>query len=327
MYKSAFTLLLKKRELLRTAAAMVSKKENCKYAVAKRKIIHDSFVFGSTYSEYIMYDFFNRTDMNKDTFATTLWLLEIMKKYNPVKAREVFHDKVQFNNKFKKYLGRDYLVISESSKEMLIEFVRKYNKVVLKGSHGCSGKQVKVLNTSDPSIWHFIDSGDYDLIEQFVTNHERIAALNPTSLNTLRIVTIHSEKECNIIFAGIRIGAIGAQLDNVSQGGCCASVDKNTGEITSRFIQDATCEKEGTQRGRNEIGYQLPFWQETITMIKEASKIVPDIHIVGWDAAITQDGPILIEGNESFGAYIMQYYAGLEEPGVKKEMLDALNNI
>ena len=325
--KDGIKLLFKKKDLLKSSAKMVAKKENCSVSAAKRRIISDSFNFGSTYSEYIMFDFFNRTPANKDTFATTLWLLKTIKKYNPVEYREVFHDKIKFNEKFKRFLGREYLIIAQSSDEIIKNFLEKHERIVLKGSHGCSGKQVKVIDSSDDKTWELIHSGYYDLIEQFVTNHEVVSKLNPTSLNTLRIVTVHSEKSFNLIFTGIRIGADGALLDNVSQGGCCASIDKNTGKINSLFLSDATCEKEGTQKNRNEINFQIPLWDETISMIKEAAKLVPEIHIVGWDAAITPDGPILVEGNESFGAYIMQYYAGLNEPGLKREMVEALKKI
>jgi hypothetical protein len=244
-----------------------------------------------------------------------------------VKYRDSFHNKIKFNQLFKEFIGREYIVIPQSTDHEIRSFLCKHDWVMLKAASSSSGKQIKKINTSAPDIMREIESGKYDLIEEVAINHKDIAKLNPTSLNTIRIVTVHSEKSFNIIFTGIRIGAKGAYLDNVSQGGCCAAVDTATGKIKSVFTAKATCETIGTQSYRNEIGYQLPYWNETLEMIKEASKIVPQIHIVGWDVAITPDGPILIEGNESFGPSIMQYYASLNEGGVKKEMLAAINNI
>lgn len=325
--KSGINLFLKRKSLLNSVSKEVADNQNCSVFKAKLKILYNSFLFGCTYSEYAMFDFYNRTSANKKTFATTLWLLKAIKKFNPVQYREFFHDKVKFNEKFKSFLGRDYLVLSKASESEIKSFLIKYPRVVLKGGHGCSGKQVEVMESDDTEILDMIHSGKYDLVEQFVENHEDMAKLNPTSLNTLRIVTVHSDKSFNLIFTGVRIGAEGALIDNVSQGGCCASIDKNTGKISSTFVSDVTCEREGTQKDRNEIGYQIPMWKETLEMIRNAAEIVPEIHIVGWDAAITPDGPILVEGNESFGAYIMQYYAKLNEPGLKKEMLDAMAKI
>ena len=42
---------------------------------------------------------------------------------------------------------------------------------------------------------------------------------------------------------------------------------------------------------------QIPFFKEAVEMAKELHSKLYRIHSVGWDIAITQEGPIFIEGN------------------------------
>ena len=44
-------------------------------------------------------------------------------------------------------------------------------------------------------------------------------------------------------------------------------------------------------------GFKVPFYEEACQMVKEASKVVPSVRYVGWDVAITNKGPVIIEGN------------------------------
>ena len=44
-------------------------------------------------------------------------------------------------------------------------------------------------------------------------------------------------------------------------------------------------------------GYKIPHYQEAIEFAKAAAHVVPSVGYVGWDVAITPDGPIMVEGN------------------------------
>ena len=41
-------------------------------------------------------------------------------------------------------------------------------------------------------------------------------------------------------------------------------------------------------------------------MVKKASKIIPEVKYIGWDVAITPDGPVIIEGNCYPGVFQMK---------------------
>ena len=47
-------------------------------------------------------------------------------------------------------------------------------------------------------------------------------------------------------------------------------------------------------------GFRIPYWQEVINLVKESSKVVPEVETIGWDIAITPNGPELVEGNDNW---------------------------
>ena len=61
--------------------------------------------------------------------------------------------------------------------------------------------------------------------------------------------------------------------------------------------------------------FQIPYWNEVVTLCIKAASKYDDNKSIGWDVAITQRGPILIEGNHDWGARVWQMPAG---KGLKK---------
>lgn len=287
------------------------------------------FVYGTIFTEYQAFDFVNRSKANRKTFVTVLWLLEQLKKYNPELYRSNFHDKCVFNSLFKDYIRRDFVDLSLATEEDVESFFDKHKSIVLKQSRGCSGKQVHVVTVDETKedVLNLIRSEGYNLIEEKITNCDEIKSLNPTSLNTIRVVTISSGEYFKVVCACLRIGGLGSHVDNVSMGGGSAKIDLSTGCISTVFCTNAYRERENSPKGRNEIGFKIPYWEETLQVLKKASQLVPEIHVVGWDVAVTPNGPVIIEGNESFHTDVMQFYASSTEPGIKQDFQKALSHI
>lgn len=45
------------------------------------------------------------------------------------------------------------------------------------------------------------------------------------------------------------------------------------------------------------VGFKVPLFDEAVNLVKECAKIVPDVAYVGWDVAISDKGPVIVEGN------------------------------
>ena len=318
-----------KHNILSEVSHRVAKRNHKLFLIVYLDCLLSTFLFGTIYTEYEALNFVNRRYSNRKTYVTCLWLLETFKRYNRKESRTIFSDKRKFNTTFSKFINRQFIDLNTATEEEIILFLKDKEKIVLKNSSGCSGKQVLVMQVSNnpKEILEEISAHKYDLMEQCIENCSEIAAFNPTSLNTLRIVTIHSQNYFKVVFACLRIGAIGSKVDNVSCGGASAIIDLESGKLKTVFCTNSYREIETSQKGRDDIGFTIPYWNETIGCLEKATKVVPDVHIIGWDVAITNNGPVLIEGNDSFGATIMQYYYEPNEPGLKSLFMESLKAI
>lgn len=294
------------------------------------KIIADmvwcSLKYGASWTEYGDMDFFYRTSENRKTFITTFFNFRLYNKINEKGKRDIFHDKICFLEKFSKYIKRDWINVEKATEQELNKFFEKNPVIVAKASYGDSGKEVEVIETSrfetQNALRNYIEKQNFNLLEERIKNHEKINALNDSSLNTLRIVTVKNETEVNVLFAGIRVGEKGAAIDNISQGGKVARINIETGIIDSPFYskRSSYTQYKGNDAKSNVEGFQIPMWDNVIDTVKSAALVVPEISIVAWDVAITENGIDLVEGNESFGSVIMQLYYNHDEEGLKPRL-------
>lgn len=323
---------------LRKVARTVSIQEKKPYIFVVLDMLASSVRYGSNYRNYQALDFINRSKENRKSYLTLLYWLDLLKQYNPESQRSVFRDKREFNAKFKKFTGREWLDLEDASEKDIISFAEKYDKLILKSSNGACGKQVVVISSKE-----LLDNfGDYkrvfaekkiNLLEKCIENIEDVKKFNELSLNTMRILTVHSDKSFNILLAAQRIGAHGNYVDNISCGGSSARIDVETGRVIPPFYTNAFQKIDTTQLGwKNEWnnckeGFVIPYWTETVEMLKKAAQVIPEIHIVGWDVAITPNGPVLIEGNESCDTDVLQYYFSSKEEGLKFKIQEMLKRI
>ena len=64
---------------------------------------------------------------------------------------------------------------------------------------------------------------------------------------------------------------------------------------------------------------QLPFWNEVVEMLKRAMEEIPKVAYIGWDVAITPNGPVIIEGNTTPGYRYYQIPAHMTEKTGNRE--------
>lgn len=51
------------------------------------------------------------------------------------------------------------------------------------------------------------------------------------------------------------------------------------------------------------VGFEIPKYKEVIDFVKELGVVVPKVRYVGWDIAITNNGPVVVEGNNFSGIF------------------------
>ncbi|MEJ2653650.1 MAG: sugar-transfer associated ATP-grasp domain-containing protein [Gammaproteobacteria bacterium] len=79
-----------------------------------------------------------------------------------------------------------------------------------------------------------------------------------------------------------------------------AKLDKNTGEV-KRAISgsgvDLAAHSHHPDTGANLIGFRLPHWDAVVAMVIEAARVVEQVPLIGWDIAVLDDGPVIVELN------------------------------
>jgi hypothetical protein len=58
--------------------------------------------------------------------------------------------------------------------------------------------------------------------------------------------------------------------------------------------------------GARIAGRILPCWPETVAMVTKAANLFPDRTMIGFDVAITDRGPVIIEGNVQQSSEMVQ---------------------
>ena len=162
------------------------------------------------------------------------------------------------------------------------------------------------------------------ILQETIHQHHAITKLNKTSINTLRIVTIKSQGNYKVLAAGIRIGNSKTHnVDNWAAGGIFVYIDEDTGILSPRGVFKP---KFGTTDIKTENGtlfenYVVPYFKEAKDIACKAHKYFYNIDSIGWDIAITESGPVFIEGNDNWEISLIQ---GAGRKGLRKEW--CLNN-
>lgn len=150
--------------------------------------------------------------------------------------------------------------------------------------------------------------------------HPVISRIYPYSINTIRLVTIYDKKskKAKEFSAVLRVGANGNHVDNWAAGGLSIGIDIDTGRLLKYgFYKPGKGTKSEMHPETSVVfdGIGLPYWKESLELAKSFHEKLNDIHSIGWDIAITKDGPVFIEGNDNWEISLMQACNG----GLKKE--------
>ena len=137
------------------------------------------------------------------------------------------------------------------------------------------------------------------IIQSKLEQHPDIARLNPTSVNTIRVMSYMKDNEVIILYAVIRIGRMGQVVDNETAGGIKADIDLQTGRIKGPAYGSPTEQNMSqTDSGAVLDGYLIPSFPQVLDFVKDLHYRLPYFKIVGWDITVDKDGnPVMIEWN------------------------------
>ncbi|SDY69910.1 Sugar-transfer associated ATP-grasp [Nitrosomonas sp. Nm33] len=170
--------------------------------------------------------------------------------------------------------------------------------------------------TGDQLIEHLRQASERKtyLVQPRLINHREITDLANGTLATIRVMSCRNESDdyevTDAVFRMARSAA--SVVDNYHAGGIAANVDIQTGELGRGtrgawgIVADGWYERH-PETNVPILHRRLPYWPELIHFVQHAhSRLFSDQVVIGWDIAILDTGPCLIEANKAPDLDIIQ---------------------
>lgn len=198
------------------------------------------------------------------------------------------------------------------------------------GSHGLGTFSISV--TPSGIHWSGGNHGSFDdlaryceaalhftrslILQPKLLNHHLIRNITQSKgLSTVRVVTVRRAGKIEVIAGAFRIVVGESDVDNFSHGASgnlVAAIDIASGKTVTSvgsksknwpIMKDVAVHP---VTGAAIVGVQLPFWPEVLALVTQAHESIDNLHTVGWDVAILESGPVIVEANWRYDIDILQ---------------------
>ena len=194
--------------------------------------------------------------------------------------------------------------------EIPIDSVADLNDYFVKDMFGKNGSNVYHITDYDDLLarFDFNTTGTY-IFQRRIVQSKEMDKVYCDSLNTLRIVTVNNNGKTDIFAATLKCGTQKSDAkDNWSLGSLAVGINddgtlKQFGFYKSEFGTKAAIHPDS---GLEFSSFRIPDYSKVKEVVIRAHKYLYNIHSIGWDVAITDAGPIIIEGNDNWGIALLQ---------------------
>lgn len=277
--------------------------------------------------EFFMWHFEKLTDAERREYIPEYDHNIFCLRVNNFETAKLFRDKWTTYQRFEKYFKRKCVYITSSAdlaEEEVKTFLNKNKNFLAKPVGACCGQGIRKFANDELKEFYLLmesidtqaNRGGY-LLESYIIQSPDMGVIHPASVNTIRIPTINYGDHIQLFHPYMRVGRHNSFVDNVAAGGIGALIDVETGTVMSSGDEYGNSFEKHPDTGVQLIGFKIPRWKEAVETVKKMASECPDVHYVGWDLALTDDGWVMIEGNED-GQFGFQYIS----PGVAKEVAE-----
>ena len=271
-------------------------------------------------NEYEWTGYYDLSEAQKATVSTLWTRAEYRKTFTDRRYICILMNKYIFSKVFSDFYGRGCAMTRDVTPEKLRELAGDKGKVVLKPNCKGQGKGVRVLSTATEEEFSAaleqIGKVENGIVDEYIVQHPDIARLNPDAVSIVRFYSV-TGPEASYLFAPVFTAATNKDISNGCQDALTAMIDIRTGQVISDAVDQNNISDYPVHpvTGVPFKGLKLPFWQETIDMMRKAVPLADKISNIGWDVAITEEGPLIIEANTIPGFNTAQYrgYAWVTE--------------
>lgn len=210
------------------------------------------------------------------------------------------------------FLDTDYRPVDKNEIEKILQ---QYEKLIVKPSiENGVGRGVK-LYTRDQYAQIFKDFKRDYLVQEVLTQHSSVSALNPSSINVVRVISLSLNGKVSPVNYTLRCGATGAITDNFvtkdGRGMFVVGVNKD-GTLKDEAFYSCGERITVAPNGQNFAGVKLPHFDKALEMTTRIHEKLPHFGFVAFDVCFDEDGsPRIMELNiRGPGVLYYQYANG-----------------
>ena len=263
---------------------------------------------------YYMPSIYNNIDISVSQSKISMNDFFIMKKINTPFSIGIIKKGLIYNSLREKLLYPEFI-------EMLKE--SNSDKFFIKPDKGLGGNGIIVIRKIKSDL--YIDEellneklfvtrvkhSDY-IIQESILQRSDLNTINPTSVNTLRVVTQYFNNAYKISAAVLRIGRNGSLVDNSAQGGISVNIDIEKGTLNKFAFTEHTMERFEKHPDTNFRfdGFILKEWDKIKLNILDFANKASEFPEIAWDIALLENKITAIEINSDYGLDHLQCCIG-----------------
>ena len=274
-----------------------------------------SFRHGASAENYLVLRFYELSERERGEYLTSGRSKTVDTALNRKATKEDKQNvgrKDLFNRAFSGLVRRDFLYAPDCSFEEFTAFLDRHEACIIKPVAGTMGKGIEKRRCpEDRRAFYAHCREEKLLLEEVIRQHPALSEINPACINSVRINAARDAKgDVRLIGACLKCGGVGAVTDNFHSGGVAYPLDMETGRVSGPGRNNREIREYTRHPGTDFFmpGFALPFWAEVKELARQGMERAPSLGYVGWDIALTPDGPELIEGNFHWpGGNIIQF--------------------
>ena len=300
-------------------AKRVSKANTASFIVVLFDIIYCGIEYMAGYVDYEVFDFYNLTKEQRETIITRGINNRFVSILNDKTVANILDNKVLFNERFNDFLGREWINLNSASQEEFEGFIKDKTYIIVKPVDQACGRNIEKINVEKISdtktLYDSLIQKEQFLVEECIVQHPKMSEIYPNAVNTLRIVTVTRNGKVNIMFRSIRMGNAENVVDNFNHGGLFTTIDKDG------IIKKPAVDKKGSIytnhpfTNANIVGFEIPLFNDALNYVETMASKIPEVGYIGWDIAITEKGPVVVEANPFPGHDIYQSKVHMKDDG------------
>jgi len=304
--------MLTSRKYIRKFAQEYAEKYGKDSRDVERDILNAKKLNHISFGEYEWTRHYDLTPDRKKTVSTLWTRMEFRKKFTDRRYIGMLMNKYIFSRVFAEFYGRRCALASDADGDLLRRMAEGSGYVVYKPNCKGMGKGIRILPVTTEeetqAALSCIRSVGNGIVEEYICQHEALGELYPRAVSVVRFYSVCSPQG-NFLFAPVLTVAHENDISNGCQDALTSIADIRTGEVLTHAVDQNEMVDYETHpvTGKAFRGVKIPYWEETIAMLRRAVPLAGRISNIGWDVAVTREGPVLVEANTIPGFTTAQY--------------------